>query len=91
MLCFHTATLTFLLRVPASCFTPSLQPANRISQCCSQVPSLLGPPCLLQVREITANVGEGEKRWTLSGVLALQEAAEAYLVGSWRRTVCMSL
>ena len=53
--------------------------------CCSHVPRLL------QVREITANVGEGEKRWTLSGVLALQEAAEAYLVSCWRRVFCMSL
>ena len=50
----------------------------------------LTSPCLLQVREITADVGEGEKRWTLSGILALQEAAEAYLVSSWQN-FCVSL
>lgn len=43
------------------------------------------------VREITANVGEGEKRWTLSGVLALQEAAEAYLIGIMEDTLLCAI
>ncbi len=31
-------------------------------------------------REVLGNVGSGDNRWSVAGVTALQEAAEAYLV-----------
>ena len=32
-------------------------------------------------REVLGSVGSGDNRWSVAGVTALQEAAEAYLVG----------
>lgn len=39
-----------------------------------------GPTCCLQAKEITNNVAPEPFRWTVEGMLALQEATEDFIV-----------
>ena len=47
----------------------------------SNRPKYIYPPLPLQVREITATYTRREFKWKAEAILALQEMAEAYLVG----------
>jgi histone H3-like centromeric protein A len=44
-------------------------------------PAVPRPFCALQVREVTIYFTSREFRWQRDAILALQEAAEAYMVG----------